>query len=336
MGKFLDTIKGALSLTTVEHENERERKRSNEGSKISNQLLLSELVEHFEDQIEELSVGKRLLYPMSFNILMHPDDYNRTRESLPFVLPEVVATFYGVIKRKAAASPGMNYAPPATYWFFQFSACRIKETEDGHEDIIHRGEIVTTGSLTTFDIFKAKHANVHSEANVHLSVKCQNSNTNDNNINMEALLGMDILSEGSYTFRFDKSLNEDSSRITSMSDAQTQGFAQLRWSAENGTTNVYEMMDDYIDISGAAETRQTRNILRIQSDAVIISHVQIKYDRPTQTFSLAAYAKTRLNQREVPLSSGGVPHWIMLPKSNSRIFLNDSVSVEFNANPDLL
>jgi len=335
MGKLLDAIKSGLSLGAVEREDERERRRPAEGSKITNKLLLRELVEHFEDQIDELSVGRRLLYPMSFNILMHPEDYERTRESLPFVLPEVVAAFYGVIKRKSA-SGGMNYAPPATYWFFQFSACQIRDTADGHEDIIRPGEIVTTGSLTTFDIFKAQHANVHSEANVHLSVKCQNSNTNDNNINMEALLGMEILSEGSYTFRFDRSLNEDSSRITSMSDAQTQGFAQLRWAAENGSTNVYDMLDDYIDISGAAETRQTRNILRIQSEAVIVSHVQIKYDRPTQTFSLAAYAKTRLNQREVPLSSGGVPHWIMLPKSNSRIFLNDSVSVEFNANPDLL
>ncbi|MBR6018137.1 MAG: hypothetical protein IK073_05910 [Paludibacteraceae bacterium] len=334
MSKVFEALKKALSLGAVEQDNQPQKPT---GSKITNQVLLHELVAHFEDRIEELSVGKRLLYPMSFNILMHPDDYNRTKESLPFVLPEVVAAFYGVIRRKAKDySAGVNYAPPATYWFFQFSACQIGTNVEGKEDFIKQGEIVTTGSLTTFDIFRAQRGNMRTEANVHLSVKCQNSNTNDNNINMDALLGMEILSEGSYTFPFDKSLNEDSSRISMKSEAERKGWAELRWAAANGGYNVYEMMDTYIDISGSAETRQTRNILRIESDAVSVSHVQIKYDQATQTFSLAAYAKTRLNSREVPLSSGGAPQWIMLPKKNSKIFLNDTVSVEFNANPDLV
>ena len=60
---------------------------------LSNQKLLDELVEHFKDQLKNLSVGKRMLYPMSFNILLHHEDYETVKQSFPFVLPEVVKEF---------------------------------------------------------------------------------------------------------------------------------------------------------------------------------------------------------------------------------------------------
>ncbi|MBR3557522.1 MAG: hypothetical protein IKN78_01430 [Bacteroidales bacterium] len=335
MSQFFDAIKKLLDSGKIDQPNESHKSGK---SKVTNKILFEELVDHFNNQINELSVYRRLLYPMSFNILMHPDDYSITKESLPFVLPEVVSAFYASIKKKISSyHNGVNYAPPATYWFFQFSACQVKE-KDGVEDFIKRGEIVTTGSLTTFDIHKAQQGGIRSEANVHLSVKCQNSNTNDNNINMDALLGMDILSEGSFTFNFDKNLNEDTSSISSAAGEQRRGWATLRWASEDGTGNfkVYDMFDNYIEISGKSETRITSNIVKINSDAVVKQHVHIKFDQATQTFSLAAFAKTRLNSREVPLSlSGSVPQWVPLSKS-SKIFLNDVISVEFNANSDLV
>lgn len=336
MSKFSDVIKEIIGIGTIKDPDNRKQKSGT--SKVTNKILLKELVDHFNDQIDELSVGRRLLYPMSFNILMHPDDYNTTKESLPFVLPEVVSAFYGSIKEKSKAyHNGVNYAPPATYWFFQFSACKIK-AKDGMENFIKRGEIVTTGSLTTFDIRKAQQGGIRSEANVHLSVKCQNSVPNENNINMDALLGMDILSEGSYSFNFDKTLNEDATFISAANDKQRKGWATLRWTAEDGSGNykVYDMFDAYIEISGKTETRTTSNVVKINSDAVIRQHVLIKYDQTTQTFLLSAFAKTRLNEREVPLSTVGTPQWVTLAKFNSHIFLNDTINIEFNANSDLV
>ena len=96
------------------------------------------------------------------------------------------------------------------------------------------------------------------------------------------------------------------------------------------------MLDTYIDISGSSETRYTRNICIINSDAVAVSHVQIRYDQTAQTFLLVAFAKTRLNTREVPLSNNSMPNWVTLPKFNSKLFLNDTISIEFNANQDIV
>lgn len=336
MGKFFDIIKEIIRIEAIKDSDK--GKQKSESIELTNQILLDELVDHFNQVMDKKSVGRRLLYPMSFNILMHPDDYNSTKESFPFVLPEVVSAFYASIKKKSSTyHNGVNYAPPATYWFFQFSACQIK-AKDGVEDFIKRGEIVTTGNLTTFDIRKAQQGGIRSEANVHLSVKCQNSNTNDNNINMDALLGMDIFSEGSYSFNFDKTLNEDTTLISAVNDKQRKGWATLRWSAEDGSGNykVYDMFDAYIEISGKTETRTTSNIVKINSDAVMKQHVHIRFDQTTQTFSLAAFAKTRLNSREVPLSApGSAPQWMSL-SNNSSIFLNDAVRIQFEINSELV
>lgn len=332
MSKFVRFMKKVLTLGLIEPDGGKKEKVV---PKITNRILLKELVTHFQQRMNELSFDGRILYPMSFNILMHPDDYNETKESLPFVLPEVVSQFYSKIKEeKARCSDDVNYAPPATYWFFQFSACQFGE-EDGVESLIERGKIITTGSLTTFDIKKAQADNTYSEQNHHLSVKCQNSNTNANNINMDALLGMDILSEGAYTFNFDKKMSEDAKKIQSGINKQKNGWATLQW-MDGSLNNTFVMLDTYIDVSGSAETRTTRNICRIDNDAVAVSHVQIQYDPSSQIFLLAAYAKTRLNGREVPISSDASPEWVQLPKFNSKIFLNDTVNLDFNANSDLL
>ncbi len=153
---------------------------------------------------------------------------------------------------------------------------------------------------------------------------------------MDALLGLDILGDGVYTFDFDKNMNEDTAYIGNTANVQQTGWAKLRWTAADGGYLVYEMLDSYIDISGDSDSRRTRNICHIDSPAIMTSHVQIRFDQTTRSFFLAAFAKTRLNGREVPISNGGNPNWITLPKTNSKIFINDAVSVEFNANPNIL
>ena len=305
--------------------------RNNHAPEVTNTILLEELVEHFEQSMDKLSVRNRVLYPMSFNILMHPDDYNQTKDSLPFVLPEVIAEFYASIKKKCKNfTNGYKADPPATYWFFQFSGCRICD-DKGKDKLIERGRIITTGSLTTFDFQKAQ---MSEEANVMLSVKCQNSNVNANNINMQALLGMDIISEGTFRYNFDKNMNESTAGIRPAESNQIKGYASLRWS-EGYATKVYTMIDTYIDISGKDETRTSSNICRIDSDAVAVSHIQIRYNASSMTFEIAAFGKARLNTKALEVSVDN-PIWSPLPKTNSKILINDTVNVEFNANPDLL
>ena len=299
---------------------------NNGKSKVTNKVLYKELIEHFESDMEDLSVGRRILYPMSFNILLHPDDYDRVGESLPFILPEVIAGFYASIKSKCNSIPNANATAPATYWFFQFASSKVK-TSNNEESFIVPGEIITVGHLTTFDIKKAQQGS--STENIKLSVKCQNSNVNQNNINQEALLGMDILTNNAYTFKFDRNMSEGLNDIQSSQRGGDNVLATLTYS--DGPVNVHlKMIDDLVIVSGLRETRNMENILIINSDAVDVGHIQIRYLKETNKFQLCAYSKTRLNMRDVPLSVGGTPIWKDMSFS-SDIFLNDEVNIKFKA-----
>lgn len=300
-------------------------------SKVTNKILYKELIEHFKADMEELSVGRRVLYPMSFNILLHPDDYSRVGESLPFILPEVIAGFYAAIKTKRGEIREADATPPATYWFFQFASSNVKEVE-GQDAFIKPGEVVTVGHLTTFDIKKAQQGT--RTENARLSIKCQNSNVNQNNINQDALLGMEILTNNAFTFNFDKKMSEKLSDIESSQRNRNNALASLTYS--DGPSNVHlAMLDELVTLSGPKETRNMDNILIINNEAVQVGHVQIRYVKETNKFQLCAYAKTRLNQREVPLSVGGVPVWKDM-SYNSDIFLNNEVNVKFKASEDII
>ena len=254
--KILESLRPDITKDPFE-----KNKGANGKSKVTNKTLYKELIEHFEADMEELSVGRTILYPMSFNILLHPDDYSHVGESLPFILPEVIAA-------KRDSIHNSHATPPATYWFFQFASSSVK-TEDKKESYIIPGEIVTFGSLTTFDINKIQKGT--RVDNVSLSMKCQNSNVIQNNINPDALLGMEILTNNAFRFNFDKNMSEKLSDIKSSERGGNNALATLTYS--DGPVNVHlKMLDELVILSGSKETRNMENIIIINSEVVDVGH----------------------------------------------------------------
>ena len=322
----MEFVKTILELFRPDEPAQEKTMKSTARSGVTNQVLYQELIAHFKSDMEELSVGRRVLYPMSFNVLLHPNDYNRVWESLAFILPEVISGFYAAIKEKSKRVENSDATPPAAYWFFQFASSSVK-TDDKGDSLIVPGEIVTVGHLTTFDIKKAQFGSVSD--NTGLSIKCKNSNVNQNNINPEALLGLDILSNNTFSFNFDKKMNENLNDIQSSKRDAHNALATLTYSADSVNVRL-DMMDDLVILSGPGETRSMENIMIVKNDAVAVGHVQIRYLKDSNKFQLCAYSKTRLNMREVPVSVGGSVIWKDLPYK-SDIFLNDEVNVQFRA-----
>lgn len=324
-------IKKILENLRPESKEDGDQKKEKKGkSRITNKILYKELIEHFETELEELSVGRRILYPMSFNILLHPDDYERVGESLPFILPEVIAGFYAIIKAKSKLIPDSKSTNPAKYWFFQFASSKVKTNND-EESFIVPGEIVTVGHLTTFDIKKAQQGT--SSENMKLSVKCKNSNVNQNNINQEALLGMDILTNNAYIFKYDEKMSQELSDIQANQRGGNNALATLTYSDGPHYIDL-AMLDELVIISGSKETRDMENILIVKSDNVDVGHVQIRYLKERNRFQLCAYSNTRLNTRNIPLSVGGDPIWRDM-SFESDIFLNESVNIHFKASESI-
>ena len=313
--KILDVFKGSKDGDALN------------GDQLTNKRLLEELTSHFKIMLNAESVGQRMLYPMSFNILMDPTDYNNRRQSLPFVLPQVVSAFYGIIDDMRQEYP--DYTPPAKYWYFQFSACQLGtiQTGDSTPLIVRKGHITTVATLLTFDIKEANNVSVNN--NTRVSIKLDDSNVmNDVNVNWNAIKNLDVLSDGTFTYNFDNTLSRDTQRITDNSNmAEVNGIAELSYS-QGGRNYHFIMKDNLIHISGKNEMRKGRSFFILESSEIKDSHVQIKYLPSEKKFQIAAYGPTRLNSRKITESSGGDVYWHDLA-NNSSIFINNEISVKF-------
>lgn len=213
----------------------------------------------------------------------------------------------------------------------------------GQEITLEPGEVGTILRLFTEE---EKNSEEERVVNPLLSVWRKKTGTTVYNINRNAMRDMNIVNEGlvEHAFNGDKirkpsffpslfkeyefECNFDACR--SSAAYARESMATLRWDDRR-----YAMVDTNITISGKAEKRKGRDVFLIESDAVEVSHVQIRYNQTSKTFELAAWAKTLLNKCEVQLSTGNTTNWVNLPKFNSRLLLNDTVSIEFNANPEL-
>jgi len=333
MANFIKNILGKFGPG-----NDKRSKKNNkevkieENSGLTNKMILTELTEHFKTMLNKESVGDRMLYPMAFNVLMDKDDYENRKQAFPFVLPEVVKSFYKVIKSKRAEY--CNYEPPATYWVFKFSGCESGDvpSDSSMPLLVRKGHLTTVASLFSFSIYDAK-SNTSVETNTSVSIKLDMSNVmTDQNVNWNAIKGLDVISEGSFTFKFDPGLGEDSAAIVSNSNTtEVTGMAELTYTL-NGKIYHYVMQDMLIDISGNKETRKGRKFFVVDSPAVKDSHVQIKYLQTENKFQIAAFGKARLNGKAL-VESSGVPVWFDLA-NNSNILLQgdnelENISVKF-------
>jgi len=286
---------------------------------LTNERILDELCEHFEDVLMTESVGSRMLYPMSFNILMTPEDYDDRKQALPFVVPEVVANFYNIIKAKSAKFP--NFTPPATFWHFQFSACAVREVKVGEQTmkLVNKGGVTTLSSLYKLEIKDT--ANITVDSNVRVSMKLDQSVVGkDTNANLAAIRNLEVLGDGTYAVKFDMSLNANAKDI-SVLPADGLSLAILTYQ-KDGKNVTYSMQDQLIHISGKNDGRTGRNVFHLESETIRDSHIQIKQKSGENSFQIAAFGEARLNGSLIPVSSGGNVNWMDLP-NNSSILISD-------------
>ncbi len=295
---------------------------------LSNQKLLDELVSHFKDQLKVLSVGKKMLYPMSFNVLLHYEDYDSVRQSFPFILPEVVKEFYEVIKQMKNKYP--DYTPVAKEWVFQFSSCQLKDVNvaDGRTVVVNKGHITTIATLMAVDL---RQNNLQVSNNTHISIKLQDSNVmNNTNVNWGALTNIDIIGDNYFRCKFDPTLNTKEKAVMTNGNSTSsiiKAYATLTYS-KDGRNYTYSMTDKRIEISGPGGQSGLSSVLTIDNESVLSPHVHIKYLDDAKKFQIAVYGKTRLNTKELEISQPAMPKWFGLANKSS-IFISDSISVFF-------
>ncbi len=295
--------------------------------RLTNEGLLKKLSEVFVNYINEESVGQRLIYPMSFNVLMHKNDYESRKETLHLVLPEVISNFYTIIKEKSREYP--KYEPAARYWFFQFSPAMVDTLPvDGGSDLVIRQGAPAIAACLFSKNEMMDTGNVSVENDIRVSVSCLNSNVfNTANLNINTLIGVDMISEGVFRFKFDMKLDNDATKIVPVPDDEIpSGYATLKYQ-KDGKTFKYTMKDTQITLSGSSELNRKRSLFVVESDKVSPSHIVIRYVSDKK-FQIAAFGPARLNGVTMKIGENGEPEWKDLA-NKSRIFINDAVTVHF-------
>lgn len=293
---------------------------------LSNKVLLAELRDHFKSELDKLSVGDRMLYPMSFKILLHHEDYDNVKESFPFVLPEVVKEFYKVIRTMSKTYS--DFTPPAKDWVFQFSPCRVEDVNlsDGKVVIVKKGHITTVASLMAVDL---RQKNVSVSANTRVSIKLQDAGVmNDVNVNWDAISRIDIISENYFRCKFDPALSPSSVRFEHDSSSASGGALAVLSYERSGATTSFTIYDYLVEVSGPAGVKGSPKVFCIQDCGLAAPHVQIKYIPESKKFQVAAYAKTRVSSRELEISQPGMPKWYPLA-NNSKLLVNDEICLRF-------
>ncbi len=305
--------------------------------RMSNQLIMKELVDHFTDRLEDESVGSRMIYPMSFNILMHPDDYNDRKDSLPFSLPEVINEFYKVMLSKKSKYPTI-LPSMATEWFFQFAACETScdDFVGGGSDVclkIEKGHLAVAATLTTKKLSAGDTSGIVVEENVKASLRTTNSRVGGNqNINWEALAKLEIKAEGTFAQKFDASRFKNDKDVSPSQYPQTQNapagtIGELSY-VSGGKTIRYAMTCETTTVTNRSDERTGPNFFKIDGEKVKSPHIQIKHEPDTGKFKIVAYAKTRVNGKLMELSNQGELRSYELP-TNSDIFISEEISLTF-------
>jgi hypothetical protein len=280
-------------------------KDDKKSTQISNDDILGELKLCFTKTIDEQSMKKvQMLYDSDFLILIHPDDYNRREQTLPFVVKNAINTFYEIIANRKPEFGDKPFVPPTDSWYFQFSP-----TEQFLETKIEKGDL---SIISTFASARTN-AGIKSGGRVTVTMKPKLSIVYESlNISTDALGGIEYVGKGAFSWPFDKNLGE----VTELPRADADGFAVLEYTVKQQPL-VYQIHDTQIIISKKVlGVSPSVNTLAIESDFLEENHARIKLDQNSKRFYLAAFADAKIDERTVPLSRGEDIHWVELkPKS---------------------
>ncbi len=285
-------------------------------TKFNNCAFAEQLLVHFEEQLKFNSWRQRMLYPMSFDIILHPSDLQQVQQSFPFLFPEIVAEFYKIISKHSQEHP--KYKSPARHWVFKVHSSDIAKitTPKGEELEIEKGKVTTIATLYTVNNQPTGN-NVNVENNVRVSVRVGDSNVEDyGDINIERP-EINMRGKNMFIYPFDISLPTDSDEIQTID--KMPDIAIISYEL-GGKRYSYGMKDHDIIISGKNDKRTDYDVFKIEHADIINTHAEVKYQPHLKKFQIAVYGETILNERSLDISTGGSPIWYDLG-NNSQIYI---------------
>lgn len=305
---------------------------NNNHGKLTNQSLINRIEEEFEAKLVNASTYDTVLFPMSFTILLHPDNYDDISPYFASIVQSIVAKFYQIIRKhrnyslmnkiigicKKESGPLKKVMPIGRNWEFILSKTDISMIGDLAIGINNPAFLISATARV--------YGNVNKSPSVNVSIACQNSDPSETkDINIETLKGINLIGNNHFLIAYNKELEFKNTDIESNDSSFYYGTLQY---VRMGHKYTFYIKDEIVSISSENDTREQRNIFKIPSSNLQNNHVQIKYDKLNESFFISTIASdTRLNQRIMQQSIGS-PIWIPL-YNNSEILMMGTYSIKF-------
>ncbi|MBB2148652.1 hypothetical protein [Pedobacter gandavensis] len=271
------------------------------------------IIEKFKESIGELSFAERVVFYHEYIICLNTDDYRAFMDNknglFGLIAQESVKKFYEILNDYAAT--GKRVEPSSNKWVFRFVS---------HPDY-KSGDKGFIGKLMPDSGQKQENLRV-------TFIPRQTGLAQTFDISNDILKDFIFYSEGYYEIPYLANLKFAPKAEVVAEDVLLARFeTTLPDKAYSGQKLEYLMKSNDIIVSGNEESRTDSNVFKIPSEWVNSPHLQIRYRKTEEKFSLASFGeKTILNENLVERSNPDDPKWVELPV-NSRIILNGIIGI---------
>ena len=291
---------------------------------VTNNYILKELTDCFDNSCKRESVGKTLLFNMHYLIILHPEVYEERLPSLPVIVKEALKTFYHKLK-----SYKKNYeelSPVSFHWHFRFAPAT-----DFNQEKISEEDVRVIGMLTGLKPAGGAGTDRHNTAKV--TMKSKATNVFDKmDLNLDVLRHIHFAENGTFTIKFNPELSVTNATTFKPTRSMESGLARIEYfMADKNKDAEYLMKDTEIVIARKEpENIGYSNYLLIESAFVSNPHARIRWNESQGKFQIASFSnnETRVNETVIAKSEADNPRWFDL-EDKSQVLLNGMVTLQF-------
>lgn len=290
---------------------------------ITNNDILKELLDCFDDSCKTESVGASLVFNMHFLVILHPDVYEQRLPSFPVVVKEAVKMYYKKLEQYRKNYEDLS--PVSSHWQFRFGpATDFNSERIGPYDIRVIGMLtgIRSGSMGSERRHTAK-----------VTMKSKATNVFDKmDINLEVLRHIHFAESGNFTVKFSSDLSLGGGSLLRQARNMDNGLARIEYfMGDKNKADHYIMKDTEIVIARKEpENQGYSNYLLIDSSYVSNPHARIRLNESSGKFQIAAFSsnETRVNEVVIARSEAHSPRWFDL-EPQSQVLLNGIITLEF-------
>jgi hypothetical protein len=291
---------------------------------VTNNYILKELLDCFDNSCKRESVGRSLLFNMHYLIILHPEVYEERLPSLPVIVKEALKAFYEKLKTYKK-----NYdelSPVSFHWQFRFAP-----GTDFNQEKIGVEDVRVIGMVTGLKPGGNTGSDRHNTAKVTMKSKATNV-FEKLDINLDVLRHIHFAENGTFTIKFNPELAVTNASVLQQARNMESGLAKIEYfMADKNKDAVYIMKDTEIVIARREpENTGYSNYLLIESGFVSNPHARIRWNESQSKFQIASFSsnETRVNETVIAKSEADSPRWFDLD-DKSQVLLNGMVTLQF-------